>query len=234
MKKIKALFVIIIATVAFTACSNSNETTVSAPTVMAATDGPGIDIPNDSVYFKYQYPILGKWLDCSLKNQGLRKLMGWTTKGQWVPVPARHIDGSLVTASGDYAHVGKNGVVVDKTTLKNTATVTINPDGTVTPEASSNVDPAKVKQTVTQAGIGSGLDSYLFGLPLLYWLGIIALILGIILMILKLKDRNQNPPVNNPSGTGTSNGQAAVITVGNNANAKINVAGGVTTITHNN
>lgn len=232
MKKITVFFAIIIAMLSFTAC-NDGTTTVAAPTVMAATDGPGIDIPNDSVYFKYQYPILGKWLDCSLKNQGLRKLMGWTTKGQWVPVPARHIDGSLVTASGDYAHVGKNGVVVDKTTLKNTATVTIGSDGTVTPEASFNVDPAKVKQTVTQAGIGSGLDSYLFGLPLLYWLGIIALILGIILMILKLKDRNQNPPGNNPSGTGTSNGQAAVITIGNAANAKVNVSNGVTTITHN-
>ena len=164
----------------------------------------------------------------------MKKVLGYFTKKVMVPIPPKHIDGSIVTASGEYAHVGDKGVVVDKATLKNTATVTIGSDGTVTPEASSNVDPAKVKQTVTQAGIGGGLDSYLFGLPLLYWLGIIALILGIILMILKLKDRNQNPPVNNPSGTGTSNGQAAVITVGNNANAKINVAGGVTTITHNN
>ena len=233
MKKIKFFVAIIIATLSFTAC-NDGTTTVAAPTIMAATDGPGIDIPGDSVEYAYQYPKLGRWLDCNLKNHGMKKVLGYFTKKVMVPIPPKHIDGSIVTASGEYAHVGDKGVVVDKATLKNTATVTIGSDGTVTPEASSNVDPAKVKQTVTQAGIGGGLDSYLFGLPLLYWLGIIALILGIILMILKLKDRNQNPPVNNPSGTGTSNGQAAVITVGNNANAKINVAGGVTTITHNN
>lgn len=232
-KKTVLFFAIIIAMLSFTAC-NDGTTTVAAPTIMAATDGPGIDIPGDSVEYAYQYPKLGRWLDCNLKNHGMKKVLGYFTKKVMVPIPPKHIDGSIVTASGEYAHVGDKGVVVDKATLKNTATVTIGSDGTVTPEASSNVDPAKVKQTVTQAGIGGGLDSYLFGLPLLYWLGIIALILGIILMILKLKDRNQNPPVNNPSGTGTSNGQAAVITVGNNANAKINVAGGVTTITHNN
>jgi hypothetical protein len=230
-KKTVLFFAIIIAMLSFTAC-NDGTTTVAAPTELTV-DGPGIIVPGDSVYFDYQVPVLGRWLDCNLKNQGNKKLLGWLTKGVWKKAPDKYISDDELNAH-KYSYTGDKGVVVDKATLKNTATVTIGSDGTVTPEASSNVDPAKVKQTVTQAGIGGGLDSYLFGLPLLYWLGIIALILGIILMILKLKDRNQNPPVNNPSGTGTSNGQAAVITVGNNANAKIDVAGGVTTITHNN
>lgn len=230
MKKITVFFAIIIATVAFTACSN--ETTVPAPTVMAATDGPGIDIPAYSVEYAYQYPKLGRWLDCNLKNRGMKKVLGYFTKKVMVPVPAKHIDGSLITASGDYAHVGDKGVVVDKTTLKNTAKVTIGSDGTVTPEASSDVDAATVKQSVTQSGFASS-DSCFLGFPLLNWLIATALILLIIWLFLSIRDRNKNqPPVNNlTAGTGTA-GQT-VITVANNANASVNVASNGTTITHN-
>lgn len=231
-KKTMLFFAITIATLSFTACSNKD---YYAPTPAEMTvDGPGITIPGDSVYFEYQVPVLGKWLDCNLKNQGNKKLLGWLTKGVWKKTPDKYISDDELNAH-KYSYTGDTGVVVSKNSLKNYAKVNINGDGTVTTEASSDVvDPATVKQTVTQAGIGSGLGSCLFGLPLLYWLGIIALILGIILMILKLKDRNQNQSANNnSSSSGTGNGQAAVITVGNNAGAKINVANGVTTITHN-
>lgn len=222
-------FAIIIATLSFTACSNKDYY-APAPAEMTV-DGPGITIPGDSVYFEYQVPVLGKWLDCNLKNQGNKKLLGWLTKGVWKKTPDKYISDDELNAH-KYSYTGDTGVVVSKNSLKNYAKVNINGDGTVTTEASSDVDPAKVKQSVTQSGFAGISDSSFFGFSLLNWLIGIALILGIIWLFLSLKDRNKNQSSANPAG-GTTNGQAAVITVGNNAGAKINVANGVTTITHN-
>jgi membrane protein implicated in regulation of membrane protease activity len=228
MKKKMLFFAIIIATLSFTACSEK-ATYAPAPTEMIV-DGPGITIPGDSVYFEYQVPVLGRWLDCNLKNKGNKKLLGWLTKGVWKKAPDKYISDDELNAH-KYSYTGDTGVVVSKNSLKNYAKVTINGDGSVTPEVSSNVDPEMVKQSVTYNGSDS--DSCFLGFPLLYWLIAIALTLLIIWLFLSIRDRNQPPPPVNNLTAGTGTGGQTVITVANNANASVNVASGGTTITHN-
>lgn len=118
MKKSILFFAIIIAMLSFTACS-SNVTPVQQEITLTAVQsvGSGITIPADSVYFKYQYPRLGKWLDCNLKNQGFKKLVGWITVGEWVRFPKRYISDSLIVATTNYRNVPKGAMIVDTTAL---------------------------------------------------------------------------------------------------------------------
>lgn len=121
MKKISILFAIIIAMVAFTSCEKAPVYYQNAPTEITA-DGPGITIPGDSVYFEYQYPVLGKWIDCNLKNQGNKKLLGWITKGEWKKTDPKFISDSELNAA-KYSYTGDSGIVILKSTINDVTKV---------------------------------------------------------------------------------------------------------------
>lgn len=214
MKKIKFFVAIIIATLSFTACSNGTPVTQEITLTAVESAGSGITIPADSVYFKYQYPKLGRWLDCNLKNMGFKKVVGYFTKGEWVPVPERHISDSLIVATTGYRNVPKGAMIVDTAALFGTGGS--NAPGSTVKEVKSfdgrDYTSPKTETFRTNLWLGIALLIIIVFLALIYW------------AIRAFRNPGTSAPVNQ-QGTTT-------VTVQSNSGANVNVGAGGTTITY--
>lgn len=217
MKKISILFAIIIATLSFTACSNETPATQEITLTAVESAGSGITIPADSVEYSYKYPILGKWLDCNLKNMGLKKVMGYFTKKVMVPVPERHISDSLITATTSYRNVPKGAMIVDTAALFST--------GGSNASTSAGSTVKEVKSFDGRDYTSPRTEEFRTNL----WLGIALLIIIIFLALIYWAIRAFRNP---GSGAPVSQQGTTTVTVQSNSNANVNVGAGGTTITY--
>lgn len=219
MKKSVLFFaiIIIIAMLSFTSCEKAPVYYQNAPTEITV-DGPGIMIPGDSVYFEYQYPVLGKWIDCNLKNQGNKKLLGWITKGEWKKNEPRFISDSELNAA-KYSYTGDSGIVILKSTINDvTKVATDDADG-----SGGSVSNAAASAPSFRPGFVDGPEDHsysIFGLGCIPSILLtIFLILAIWYLLKKLFGGNgssnsgassSQQSVNNSTGSGSGNVQWSI------------------------